>query len=154
MMTDVARFCGCLYSFDGGAAACPRCGEWATVRTGSARTCADGGPAPRTVLCSVSQDGQNGQTAGIFSRYDRVPVRDLPDDVILCDALAGDPRMGPGDAGLAMFDFVTGASSGVGDVFARRIADDGWYQAITHAGQPAGCPARARRRRSERPQRD
>jgi hypothetical protein len=30
-MTDVACFCGCYFSFDGGAAACPRCGEVASV---------------------------------------------------------------------------------------------------------------------------
>ena len=34
MMTDVACFCGCLYSFDGGGAACPKCGEYATVTVG------------------------------------------------------------------------------------------------------------------------
>jgi hypothetical protein len=31
MMTDVACFCGCCFSFDGGAAACPRCGEVASM---------------------------------------------------------------------------------------------------------------------------
>jgi hypothetical protein len=30
-MTDVACFCGCYFSFDGGAAACPRCSEVASV---------------------------------------------------------------------------------------------------------------------------
>ena len=35
-MTDVACFCGCCYSFDGGAGACPRCGEYAVVRPGPA----------------------------------------------------------------------------------------------------------------------
>jgi hypothetical protein len=30
-MTDVACFCGCCFSFDGGAAACPRCGQVASV---------------------------------------------------------------------------------------------------------------------------
>jgi hypothetical protein len=33
-MAEVACFCGCLYSFDGDAGACPRCGECATVATG------------------------------------------------------------------------------------------------------------------------
>jgi hypothetical protein len=42
-MTDVACFCGCLYSFDGDAGACPRCGKYATVRTGPALTRAEGG---------------------------------------------------------------------------------------------------------------
>ena len=31
VMTDVACFCGRLFSFDGGAAACPKCGEVASV---------------------------------------------------------------------------------------------------------------------------
>jgi hypothetical protein len=30
-MTDVACFCGCFFSFDGGASACPKCGEVASV---------------------------------------------------------------------------------------------------------------------------
>jgi acyl-CoA synthetase (AMP-forming)/AMP-acid ligase II len=34
-MAEVACFCGCLYSFDGGAGACPRCGECATVTAGT-----------------------------------------------------------------------------------------------------------------------
>jgi len=36
MMTDVACFCGCCFSFDGGAAACPGCGEVASVTAGLA----------------------------------------------------------------------------------------------------------------------
>ena len=31
VMTDVACFCDCFYSFDGGAGACPKCGEVASV---------------------------------------------------------------------------------------------------------------------------
>ena len=34
MMADVACFCGCFYSFDGGAGACPGCGEVAAVTAG------------------------------------------------------------------------------------------------------------------------
>jgi hypothetical protein len=30
-MADVACFCGCCFSFDGGAGACPKCGEVASV---------------------------------------------------------------------------------------------------------------------------
>ena len=30
-MADVACFCGCLFSFDGGAGACPKCGKPASV---------------------------------------------------------------------------------------------------------------------------
>jgi hypothetical protein len=33
-VADVACFCGCLYSFDGGAGACPGCGEVAAVMAG------------------------------------------------------------------------------------------------------------------------
>jgi hypothetical protein len=35
-MTDVACFCGCCYSFEGDGEACPRCGEYAAVRSGPA----------------------------------------------------------------------------------------------------------------------
>ena len=31
VMADVACFCGCCFSFDGGAGACPKCGEVASV---------------------------------------------------------------------------------------------------------------------------
>jgi hypothetical protein len=31
MMADVACFCGCCFSFDGGAGTCPRCGEVASL---------------------------------------------------------------------------------------------------------------------------
>jgi hypothetical protein len=30
-MTDVACFCGCLFSFDSGAETCPKCGRVASV---------------------------------------------------------------------------------------------------------------------------
>jgi hypothetical protein len=50
-MTEVACFCGCLYVFDGGAGACPQCGELAMVQTYAAPGGADHGgrpvPAPR-----------------------------------------------------------------------------------------------------------
>jgi hypothetical protein len=34
MMADVACFCGCYFSFEGGAAVCPRCGEVASAMGG------------------------------------------------------------------------------------------------------------------------
>ncbi len=37
-MIEVACFCGCCYSFDGGGGACPTCGEYATVTAGPAFT--------------------------------------------------------------------------------------------------------------------
>ena len=43
MMADVACFCGCLYSFGGGAGTCPRCGAVATVSAGLAM---DSGAVP------------------------------------------------------------------------------------------------------------
>jgi hypothetical protein len=93
-MTDVACFCGCLYSFDGGAGACPRCGEYATVRTGPAVTCTEGGQPREQGVLAICQDRQNGQTAGSFSRRDWVLVSDLLDRVSVADALAGDHRAG------------------------------------------------------------
>jgi predicted RNA-binding Zn-ribbon protein involved in translation (DUF1610 family) len=36
-MTNVACFCGCLYSFDGGEGPCPKCGAVAVVRTKAIR---------------------------------------------------------------------------------------------------------------------
>ena len=34
MMADVACFCGCLFSFNDGAGACPTCGKVASVTAG------------------------------------------------------------------------------------------------------------------------
>jgi predicted RNA-binding Zn-ribbon protein involved in translation (DUF1610 family) len=36
-MTNVACFCGCLYSFDSGEGPCPNCGAVAVVRTQTSR---------------------------------------------------------------------------------------------------------------------
>jgi hypothetical protein len=62
-MTDVACFCGCLYSFDGGGAACPKCGEYATVAAGpgfksTERSC------PEQPAADMNGAGQNRQVAG------------------------------------------------------------------------------------------
>ena len=35
-MAQVACFCGCCFSFEGGAGACPKCGEVASLRGGAA----------------------------------------------------------------------------------------------------------------------
>ena len=43
MMADVACFCGCVYSFDGHAGACPGCGEVATLTAGRAPAGAERG---------------------------------------------------------------------------------------------------------------
>jgi hypothetical protein len=37
-MTNVACFCGCLYSFDGDEGPCPRCGAVAVIRTTATQT--------------------------------------------------------------------------------------------------------------------
>lgn len=61
-MTDVACFCGCLFSFEGGAGACPRCGEVASVTAGPV----SGSPGRRrleTPVPVMSRVGQNGETA-------------------------------------------------------------------------------------------
>jgi hypothetical protein len=57
-MSDVACFCGCLFSFDGDAAACPGCGKYAVVRTGTALTGPeDDQPREQRVL-APGHDGQ------------------------------------------------------------------------------------------------
>ena len=61
VMTDVACFCGCCFSFDGGAGACPRCGEVASVRGGPAPEDA-GRSQPEVPVPVVNGIGQNGQT--------------------------------------------------------------------------------------------
>jgi hypothetical protein len=59
-MTDVACFCGCCFSFDDGAAACPRCGEVATVTAGLALEDA-GRSQPKIPVPVVNGIGQNRQ---------------------------------------------------------------------------------------------
>ncbi len=61
MMTDVACFCGCCFSFDGGSAACPRCGEVASVTAGPAFEEAGRGQ-PVTPVPVVNGTGRNGPT--------------------------------------------------------------------------------------------
>jgi hypothetical protein len=90
-MTDVACFCGCLYAFDGAAGACPRCGEYATVQTGSAVTCTEGGQPREQLVLAICQDRQNGQPAESSCPRGGVLVSDLLDCVSAAGALAGDP---------------------------------------------------------------
>jgi hypothetical protein len=59
-MTDVACFCGCCFWFDGGAPACPRCGEVATVTAGLALE-DPGRSQPKIPVPVVNGIGQNGQ---------------------------------------------------------------------------------------------
>jgi hypothetical protein len=89
-MTDVACFCGCLYSFDGDAGACPRCGEYATIRTRPAVTSTEGGQPREQRVLAVWQDRQNGRSAASFSPGDWALVSDLLDRVSADGAFAGD----------------------------------------------------------------
>jgi hypothetical protein len=52
-MTNVACFCGCLYSFDGAEGPCPQCGVVASVRT--------------TAMCQASHDGEQSQPEAAVS---------------------------------------------------------------------------------------
>ena len=63
MMTDVACFCGCLFSFDGGVGACPRCGEVASVTAGPVPE-SPGRSRPEIPVPVMNGIGQNGQTRG------------------------------------------------------------------------------------------
>ena len=60
VMAEVACFCGCLFSFDGGAGACPRCGEVASVTVGPAPGA--GRHGPETAVLVMNRTGQNGHT--------------------------------------------------------------------------------------------
>jgi hypothetical protein len=65
MMADVACFCGCCFSFDGGAAACPRCGEVATVMDG--RPFQQNGQTPRTCQERGETCARSGSAGGAAS---------------------------------------------------------------------------------------
>ena len=60
-MIDVACFCGCCFSFDAGAAACPRCGQVASVTASLAPDDA-GRNQPKIPVAVVNGTGQHGQT--------------------------------------------------------------------------------------------
>jgi hypothetical protein len=63
MMTDVACFCGCLFSFDGATGGCPKCGEVASLMAGPAL----GSPGrnwPEHSVPVMHEIGQNGQPPG------------------------------------------------------------------------------------------
>jgi hypothetical protein len=76
MMTDVACFCGCCFSFDGGAAACPRCGEIASVTAGLALEDA-GRSQPKTLVPAAS--ALSGRPAGaVLERGELAARRPLP----------------------------------------------------------------------------
>lgn len=68
-MADVACFCGCLYSFEGCADACPQCGEVAAVTAGPPAS-STGRRAGEPRVADMNGAGQNGQTAGICRERD------------------------------------------------------------------------------------
>lgn len=63
MMTDVACFCGCCFSFDGAAGACPTCGEVASVTAGPVSGSTwRGRPEPPVPVMNGTE--RNGKTPG------------------------------------------------------------------------------------------
>jgi len=73
MMADVACFCGCVYSFDGHAGACPGCGEVATLTVGRASVGTERGlqeqPSP-----AANGHGRGGQAATLREWAELIPV--------------------------------------------------------------------------------
>ena len=73
MMADVACFCGCVYSFDGHAGACPGCGEVATLTVGRASADTERGqqeqPSP-----AANGHGRGGQAATLREWAELIPV--------------------------------------------------------------------------------
>jgi hypothetical protein len=61
MMTDVACFCGCLFSFDGDAGACSTCGRVASVTAGPVLE-RPGHNRPKHPVPVMNGAGQDGQT--------------------------------------------------------------------------------------------
>jgi hypothetical protein len=59
-MAQVACFCGCCFSFDGGAGACPKCGEVASLRGGAGPeiTVRDWPEQPAGAAQEASRNGQ------------------------------------------------------------------------------------------------
>jgi hypothetical protein len=63
MMADVACFCGCCFSFEGGAAACPRCGAVASLTAGLPPEDA-GRSQPKSPVPVMNGIGPKGQPPG------------------------------------------------------------------------------------------
>jgi hypothetical protein len=72
MMTDVACFCGCVYSFYGHAGACPGCGEVATLTVGRASAGTERGQQeqPRP---AANGHGRGGQAATLREWAELIP---------------------------------------------------------------------------------
>jgi hypothetical protein len=78
MMTGVACFCGCFFSFNDGEGACPKCGRVARVTTGPVlgRPGHNRPEHPVPVMNGAGQAGQAGQTRAACP--DRVEFAALP----------------------------------------------------------------------------
>jgi predicted ATP-dependent serine protease len=88
MMTDVACFCGSFYSFDGGAGACPQCGEYATVMMGAPLISTERSQQKQSVR-ATNGDRKTAET----SREAAEASADCVDGSAI-DAIAGDPGIG------------------------------------------------------------
>ena len=75
MMTDVACFCGCLFSFNGGAGACPKCGKVVSVTAGPVLE-RPGHNRPAHPVPLMNGAGRAGQTRAACP--ERVEVGALP----------------------------------------------------------------------------
>ena len=75
MMTDVACFCGCLFSFNGDAGACSKCGRVASVAAGPVLE-RPGHNRPEHPVPVMNGAGQAGQTRAAC--LERVEVGALP----------------------------------------------------------------------------
>jgi len=74
-MTDVACFCGCLFSFNGGAGACPKCLKVASVTAGPVLE-RPGHNRPKDPVPVMNGAGQDGQTRATCPEW--VEVGALP----------------------------------------------------------------------------
>ena len=68
-MADVACFCGCNFSFEGSARACPRCGEFASL-TGGRAPGPTGFDQADEVLVFIKDIWQNGQPRQYWPELD------------------------------------------------------------------------------------
>jgi hypothetical protein len=73
MMADVACFCGCVYSFDGDAGACPGCGEVATLTVGRASVGTERGQQEQRSP-AANGHGRGGQAATLREWAELIPV--------------------------------------------------------------------------------
>ena len=73
MMADVACFCGCVYSFDGHAGACPGCGEVATLTVARASAGTERGQQEQPSPAANGHE-RGGQPATLREWAELIPV--------------------------------------------------------------------------------